>query len=165
MRCFLPAVAAAVVGILAGPSGLKAGSDVIELKDGHQLVGEVVAEKAGTLFVDLGFDIVKVPKDQVVSRRKGDEAAKPASAAAGTSMDVDPTGFYKTGDLKATPVKDLVRKFGEAERGRGSSSTTKDTPSRTTTSSTARPGSRPSSTRTRRPAFDGAGSRTWRSWP
>ena len=36
-------------------------SEVIELKDGHQVVGEVVAEKPNALFVDLGFDIVRVP--------------------------------------------------------------------------------------------------------
>jgi len=45
-----------------------AASEVIELKDGHQVVGEVVAEKANFLFVDLGFDIVKIPKDQVLRR-------------------------------------------------------------------------------------------------
>ena len=66
------------------------------------------------MFVDLGFDIVKVPQDQVVSRRKGDEAVKAAASPAGAAPDVDPTGFYKTADLKPTPVKDLVRRFGEA---------------------------------------------------
>jgi len=114
MRCFVPAVAMAVVGLLVGPSGSWAGSDIIDLKDGHQLIGVVVAEKPGTLFVDLGFDIVKVPRDQIVSRRKGDEAARLTAPPSGSSPDVDPTGFYKTGDLKPTPVKDLVRKFGEA---------------------------------------------------
>ena len=114
MRCFVPVVAVGILGLLAVPSGSSAGSDIIELRDGHQLVGEVVAEKPGMLFVDLGFDIVKVPREQVVSRRKGDEAAKVAAAAPGSNPDADPTGFYKTGDLKATPVKDLVRKFGEA---------------------------------------------------
>jgi serine protease Do len=77
------------------------------------VVGEVVAEKPNALFVDLGFDIVKIPKDQVVSRRKENEKAKiigPVLAAA----DSDPTGFFKTADLKPTPVKDLVRRFGEA---------------------------------------------------
>ncbi len=111
MRCFVPVAAAALVGSLA--SGSPA-SDVIELKDGHQLVGVVVAEKPTTLFVDLGFDIVKVPRDQVVSRRKADEAVKPASAPAGAAIDLDPTGLYKTGDLRSTPVKDLVHRFGEA---------------------------------------------------
>ncbi len=112
MRCVIPVAAAALLGVLA--SGSRAASDVIELKDGHQVVGEVIAEKPGMLFVDLGFDVVKVPRDQVVSRRKGDEVAKAAPGPVVAGADVDPTGFFKSGDLKATPVKDLVRRFGEA---------------------------------------------------
>jgi len=114
MRWVVPVAASALIG-LASVSPARAGSEVIELKDGHQVVGEVVAEKANALFVDLGFDIVKIPKDQVVSRRKGDEAVKAApNPGGGVSMEVDPTGFYKSADLKPTPVKDLVRRFGEA---------------------------------------------------
>ncbi len=89
-------------------------SDVIELKDGHQVVGDVIAEKPNTLFVDLGFDVLKIPRDQVASRRKSTEAAKPSAGLSGMSSDVDPTGFYLTADLKSTPVKDLVHRFGEA---------------------------------------------------
>ncbi len=79
MRSVLPVAASALIGLLVSASLARAGSEVIELKDGHQVVGEVVAEKANVLFVDLGFDIVKIPKDQVVSRRKGDEVVKAAS--------------------------------------------------------------------------------------
>jgi serine protease Do len=114
MRWVVPVAAAALVGLITSASPALADSEVIELKDGHQVIGEVVAEKANALFVDLGFDIVKVPKDQVVSRRKGNEVAKLVASPASPSLEVDPTGFYKTADLKATPVKDLVRRFGEA---------------------------------------------------
>ncbi len=110
MRWFFPVAAAALLGPLSGASPAP---DVVELKDGHQVVGEVVAEKANALFIDLGFDIVRIPKDQVVARRKGDEVAK--AAPDGPAVEPgDPTGFYKTADLKPTPVKDLVRRFGEA---------------------------------------------------
>ena len=34
------------------------------------MIGEVVAEKPQSLFVDLGYDVIKVPLDQVVSRGK-----------------------------------------------------------------------------------------------
>ena len=114
MRWVMPVASAALVGVLVSASSARAGSEVIELKDGHQIVGEVVAEKPNFLFVDLGFDIVKIPKDQVVSRRKGDEVVKAATSPAGTAQDADPTGFYKSADLKPTPVNDLVRRFGEA---------------------------------------------------
>src|SRR3954447_19045848 len=114
MRWVVPVAAAALGGILSVASPARADSEILELKDGHQVVGEVVTEKPNALFVDLGFDIVRVPRDQVVSRRKGGEAAKVAASPAGSSPDVDPSGFYKTGELKSTPVKDLVRRFGEA---------------------------------------------------
>ena len=114
MRWVVPVAASALIGVVAMASPARAGSEVIELKDGHQIVGEVVAEKANALFVDLGFDILKVPKDQIVSRRKGDEVVKAAANPGGPALEVDPTGFYKTADLKPTPVKDLVRRFGEA---------------------------------------------------
>ncbi len=114
MRWVVPVAAAALGGLLGAISPARAASEIIELKDGHQVVGEIVAEKSNALFVDLGFDIVKVPKDQVVGRRKGTEAAKATMSPAGSASDVDPTGFFRTGDLKPTPVKDLVRRFGEA---------------------------------------------------
>ena len=103
MRWVVPVAAAALVGLASGTSPVMAGSEVIELKDGHQVVGEVVAEKANFLFVDLGFDIVKIPKDQVLRRKAGEEASKTPAGPSGPSLDADPTGFYKTADLKADP--------------------------------------------------------------
>ena len=113
MRWVVPVVAAALGGFSGSASAAPAGSEVIELKDGHQVVGEVVAEKANFLFVDLGFDVVKIPKDQVV-RRKAEDGTKATASPAGPAVEADPTGFYKTADLKPTPVQELVRKFGEA---------------------------------------------------
>jgi serine protease Do len=114
MRWVVPVALMALIGLLGSVQPARAGSDVIELKDGHRVVGEVVAEKANALFIDLGFDIVKIPKDQVVARRKADEVNKAAGGPAVVASDADPTGFFKTAELKPAPVKDLVRRFGEA---------------------------------------------------
>src|SRR3954463_1677860 len=81
--------------------------EVIELKEGHQVTGEVVAEKPQALFVDIGFDIIRVPRDQVVRRGKVGEAVAPMKTAS-VPVDSDPTGFFATGTLKPTPVKELV---------------------------------------------------------
>ncbi len=99
---------ATFIGTLAGAA------DVIELKDGHQVIGDVIAEKPTTLFVDLGFDVLKIPRDQVTSRRKSTEAAKAAPGIPVAASDGDPTGFFLTTELKTTPVKELVHRFGEA---------------------------------------------------
>jgi serine protease Do len=73
----------------------------------------VVAEKANALYVDLGFDILRIPRDQVVHRGKPGEGGAPAMAAA-RGGDADPTGFWSSGPLKAAPVKELVHQYGEA---------------------------------------------------
>jgi len=89
-------------------------SDVLDLKDGHQVIGLVIAEKPQFFVVDLGFDILKVPKDQVVSRRKRGEL--PAANAAGAPIvanETDPKGFYRVVPGKTKPVNELVREFGE----------------------------------------------------
>src|SRR5262245_20569637 len=84
--------------------------EILDLKDGHQVKGEILAEKASAYYVDLGFDVVRVPKDQVIARRK--PGTEPAAPVAMTS-DADPKGFYKVIPGKVRPVKDLVREFGE----------------------------------------------------
>jgi serine protease Do len=112
MRVKVPGAYAALViglGCLAPAS-----ADVIELKDGHQVVGEVVAEKPNALFVDLGFDILRIPRDQVVRRSAAGDTARPSSTSATRADDADPTGFFDTTDLKSRPVKELVQHFGEA---------------------------------------------------
>ncbi len=107
-------VAAAALGLLLWGAGRSAADpvDVIELKDGHQVVGDVLSEKPNALYVDLGFEVIRIPRDQVVGRKKAGQAG-PATAA-GPSLDIDPTGLYKTSTLKPLPVKELVNRFGEA---------------------------------------------------
>src|SRR4051812_43530792 len=88
----------------------RAAPEVISLKEGHQITGEVVAEKPNALYIDLGFDVLKVPRDQVVSRGKPGATAAPVSR----SDETDPTGFFDSRPLKAGPVKEQVKTFGEA---------------------------------------------------
>ena len=99
---------------LAAASTLWAGEfEVVMLKDGQRVTGEIVADKPNALYVDLGYDIIRVPRDQVLRRAKITDvgsAAKPATRTA----EVDSSGFYTSGDLKPLPVKELVGKFGEA---------------------------------------------------
>jgi serine protease Do len=114
MHWSVPLVAAALgVSSLIGPTADAGSIDIIDLKDGKQVVGEILAEKPQAFYVDLGFDVIRIPRDQVSGRRKPNEAPKEAAGPAGLP-ETDPTGFYKASALKAVPVKDLVRRFGEA---------------------------------------------------
>ncbi|GAC1470424.1 MAG: hypothetical protein NVSMB9_15510 [Isosphaeraceae bacterium] len=90
-----------------------ASPEVIHLKDGHEVTGEVVAEKTNALYVDLGFDVLRVPREHVVSRGKpGSSTTTPASAARGEESDGN--GFFDNRSLKTAPVKELVQTYGEA---------------------------------------------------
>lgn len=113
----MPPLSVVAVGLLslcaadvttAGP-----GPEVLELKDGHQVVGEIIADKQNAYYVDLGYDVLKVPKDQVLDRHKPREASKAANGPA-LVPDADPKGFYATTPLRVRPVKELVHEFGEA---------------------------------------------------
>jgi serine protease Do len=113
MRWFVPVAVTALGVFLTGPGQVEGAPELIGLRDGHQVTGEVVAEKANALFVDLGFDIVRIPRDQVVHRGKPGDGIAP-SAPAGPRGEADPTGFTSGGPLKAAPVKELVHEYGEA---------------------------------------------------
>ena len=97
---------------LVGTIVLADDTEVIVLKDGHQVIGEVLAEKPNALYIDLGFDVLKVPLDQVANRHKPDAAGQTVPADS-IPRGVDPSGFYRMADLKPKPVKELVREYGE----------------------------------------------------
>src|SRR4051794_1674769 len=87
--------------------------ETLVLKDGQRVTGEVVAEKQNALYVDLGYDLLRVPRDQV-SRRAKIEEGSPGTVAAPRGVESDPTGLFSTGILRPSPVKELVSRYGEA---------------------------------------------------
>jgi serine protease Do len=113
MRWCVPVAATAVALIILNPRPGLADAEVISLKDGHQVTGEIVAEKPHALYVDLGFDILRVPREQVLHRGKASEGASTAPASS-RSVEADPTGFFTSVPLRVAPVKELVQKYGEA---------------------------------------------------
>ena len=94
-----------LAGLLWVPAVLPAG-EIIELKTGHTIEGEVIRERADELIVDIGIEILRVPTEQVARRRMPDE--EPISRPAGPE-----DGFYKTAELPRSSVRDLSAKFGE----------------------------------------------------
>ncbi|WP_240907381.1 S1C family serine protease [Paludisphaera rhizosphaerae] len=106
--------AATLLGLVAGGAEvLGDGFETIILKDGQRVVGDVVAEKPEALYVDLGYDLLKIPRESIAKRAKGEEAAGAVVATPGGTV-ADPSGFFSTGLLRPAPVKELVAKFGEA---------------------------------------------------
>jgi serine protease Do len=113
VRWYLTTTAVALVSFILSPS-LPAGEfEMIVLKDGQRITGEVVAEKPGALYIDLGYDLLRVPRDQVLRRAKADDS-NAGSRAPVRGVQLDSSGFFSAGSLKPSPVKELVGKFGEA---------------------------------------------------
>ncbi|SIO12831.1 serine protease Do [Singulisphaera sp. GP187] len=112
MRLVVPVAVTVLVGLFSCGAHRGGAAEVIGLKDGHEVTGEVVAEKPNALYVDLGFDILRIPRDQVVRRGKPG-AADPATLLA-HEPETEASGFFTLGPLRPAPVKELVAKFGEA---------------------------------------------------
>src|SRR5262249_9625073 len=85
-------------------------ADVIELKTGQKLEGDVLKEGPIELVVDLGIDVVRVPVSQIKSRQTGTASA---SAGASDAIATDRHGIYETAELPVRTIKELTQRFGE----------------------------------------------------
>ena len=81
-------------------------ADVIELKTGHKLEGDVLKQQADTLYVDIGIDVIKVPLNQIKSRTAAKDSAVITDQAQKHQL-------YRTAQLPRRSIKDLTEKFGE----------------------------------------------------
>jgi len=87
-------------------AGMPCRADVIELKSGHKIEGDILKEQPDALVVDIGIEVLKIPLSQILSRRKSDA---PATVAA----EVETRQLYRTATLPRKSVKDLAEQFGE----------------------------------------------------
>jgi serine protease Do len=114
VRSLRTTLAASLVALCTIAAVRAADFETVILKDGQRVTGEVVAEKSTALYIDLGFDILRIPRDQVARRTKMNEAGPTPKGAPRGGTELDASGFFSTGALKPSPVKELVGKFGEA---------------------------------------------------
>ncbi len=82
-----------------------AAADVIVLKSGQRIEGEVLKVQRDTLFVDVGVDVIRVPVDQVQERITSEPVRPVAEASVGS--------VFLSADLPERTVKELVSTFGE----------------------------------------------------
>jgi serine protease Do len=101
------AFAGIVAALVAGPA-VSARGDVIELKTGQKIEGEVLKDAGGEIVVDLGVDIVRIPASQIKSRQaKGDAGNEEPESK------TEKHEIYNTADLPVRTIKELTLKFGE----------------------------------------------------
>src|SRR5262249_43787053 len=88
--------------------------ELIELKSGQSIRGEVLKEKPDAIYVDIGVAVVTVPRDQIAERSSA-TAAKPAGKLSGNGHSgAEPSGngtLFSTADLQPAAIKDLVERF------------------------------------------------------
>lgn len=83
-------------------------ADVINLKSGQSISGQVLKEDEKTIYVDIGVSVVRVPVDQIEERVKAND-----EKASDKSVSAKREGIFQTAKLPVRSVKDLTLKFGE----------------------------------------------------
>jgi serine protease Do len=97
-------------------------ADTIVLEGGQKLTGDILVEREAYLVVDIGIDVLKVPKERIVEYEyTGDELEPTAESIdvndpnAGTGESHRPAGqLYHAADLKKTTIEKCVDTFSEA---------------------------------------------------
>ncbi|MFH1299609.1 MAG: trypsin-like peptidase domain-containing protein [Planctomycetota bacterium] len=81
----------------------------IELVSGHKIEGDILKQSNTHLLVDIGFEVLRIPVEQIRSRSKSE---KPDTSQATVSKSKDK--FYSIAELPVKSIKELARTYGEA---------------------------------------------------
>ncbi|HEX9047828.1 MAG TPA: trypsin-like peptidase domain-containing protein [Verrucomicrobiae bacterium] len=87
-------------------------ADTVQLKDSSAITGKILAEKADSLVVDVGYTALVIPRSAIVSVTKASAVPVAASTAVAPG-----NGQFYTVDAKVAPTRDvstLVKQIGEA---------------------------------------------------
>ena len=98
-----------------------ASADVVQLKDKAAVTGKILAEKKDQIFVDVGYTVLAIPRNQIVKLSKSEEdappAAKPTSGRPPPAATAEPaSALFQTArtPLAEKAVRELVQQLGEA---------------------------------------------------
>lgn len=81
-------------------------ADIITLKSGQKIEGQVLKAQSDVLYVDVGVAVVRVPVAEIQNRIESNPQEKPATKE--TSE-----GLLRTAKLASRTVKELVTTFAE----------------------------------------------------
>lgn len=113
-RFFLSDLVLGLLLITFSASVCQADRVTLVLKGGSSVAGEILAEKPDSFFVDLGHDIVRIPKNQIQQRLEGNSGL-PENRSTGSPVQAEDNmnGFYSMGALEGRTVRQLVDLIGE----------------------------------------------------
>ncbi len=86
------------------------GAETIQLKDRNRISAPVIKESADLVYVDLGFDILKIPRTAIASIDAPGVSAAPAPPTAPTGS----KGLYTLGNPQVYSTVEGVQAFGPA---------------------------------------------------
>ncbi|MHC4395032.1 MAG: S1C family serine protease [Planctomycetota bacterium] len=93
-------------------------ADMIVLKEGQTLTGDILAEKETVIYVDIGVDVLTIPKEKVLEYEYTDQLSDSAVDAndiqSAKPLQEDASELYRTADLKKTTVEKCVAAVSEA---------------------------------------------------
>jgi serine protease Do len=95
-------------------------ADTVVLKEGQRLTGDILVDKQAYLVIDIGIDVLKIPKEQILELQYSSEPSETGDAEAnrpGTEpngLGRTPGQLYYTASLQKTTIENCVQSFSEA---------------------------------------------------
>ena len=92
-------------------------SDIIVLKEGQTLTGDILAEKETHLYIDIGIDVLAVPKEKILQYEYDDKETAdinfpPQSYLEDSLIQTDK--LYSTSTRQETTIEECVKNVSEA---------------------------------------------------
>lgn len=84
--------------------------EIIELKTGQRVEGDILKEQPDALYIDLGVEVIRIPTTQIKTRRRSEE---PAPAVSAENVDTVSGRLYQTATLQRKSIRELADQFGE----------------------------------------------------
>ncbi len=106
--------------VFIGLAFMSVKADVVELKGGQSLIGDIVAEKHGRLYVDIGVTVIAVPKEDVLeysydaTSEANEMSARQPEEANMTTAEPATGRLYYTGNFINKTIEQCVADVAEA---------------------------------------------------
>ncbi len=102
-----------MAAVVLAPISLAAQAEKIVLLGGASVEGAIVKETASVIFVDVGFDILSIPRDEVRKIIKLESAPVAAPGGQTVSRERITDDLYRTADLPNATLESHAERFGE----------------------------------------------------